>query len=388
MNYRNLSIRLASLFVLLGLVLSAAACDNNSTTATTPAAGSTPATMMTPGAMGSFSPIAGAAKTLNASGATFPKPLYDKQFADFGKQYGVTINYAGGGSGKGKSDISAGTVDFAGSDSFMSDTELATASAGGKGNVLHVPAAIGAIVMIYNLPGFSATDKIKLTGANIADIYLAKITKWNDPAILANNPNLQLPAADIVVVHRSDGSGTSANFSNYLAKISPEFSSTIGVATAPKWKDGQLGGNGNQGVAQAIQGTAYSIGYVELNYAVGAGLPFADLQNKSGKFITPSGSSVSLAAQGGSLPDDLRFTLNNPDNAGAYPIVAATWLLVRENQTDQAKAIAVVNLLNWELTQGQSYHGTLGYAPLPANMIEKAQAQVKKITVSGKAVMP
>jgi len=332
-----------------------------------------------------FSLIAGGSDTLNASGATFPKPLYDKQFAAYKTQYNVTINYAGGGSGKGKSDIAAQTVDFAGSDSFLSDAEIAAAKGG---PVLHIPTALGAVVIIYNLPGFSASDKINLTGENIADIYLGVITKWDDAKIKANNPGISLPSADIVVVHRSDGSGTSNIFSDYLAKKSAQFKNEIGVGTAPKWKDGQIGGNGNQGVSQGVTSNAYAIGYVELNYAIGAKLPYANVKNLAGKFIEPTLDSVTAAADGKKYPDDLRFSLTEEDGDKTYPICAATWLVVYQNQTDKAKATALFNLLWWSITEGQKFHKDNFYAPLPAPLQSLAWKNLNKMTISGQPVRP
>jgi len=332
---------------------------------------------------GSFSPISGGTTTLTAGGATFPDPLYQKWFSEYKNKYGVTINYQAKGSGFGVQNLQNQTIDFGGSDAPMTDADIANAKGG---PVLHIPTCLGAVVVIYNIPGASGT--LKLDGDTVAKIYLGTIKDWSDPAITAANGGAALPAGAIQVVHRSDSSGTSFIFTSYLAAVSSDWKGGPGANKAPNWPVGQ-GANGNPGVAGQVKATPFSIGYVEIAYANQNNLTFADIKNKAGNYITPSLASISAAAAGlGTIPDDLRFSLIDTAGAQAYPIASATWQIVYKNQTDKAKAIALVNLLNWELTVGQSYNESLQYGKLPDPIIAKAQGLVKTINVNGSPAQP
>lgn len=318
---------------------------------------------------------AAAATLINGAGATFPYPLYSKWFSEYAKvDTSVKFNYQSIGSGGGIKQIMAETVDFGASDKFLSDKELAKA----PGKLLHIPTVMGAVVVTYNLPGF---DKgLKLTAANLAEIYLGKITMWNDAKLVGNNPGLKTLNKPIIVVRRSDGSGTSAIFTDYLSSVSPEWKSSVGMGSSVSWPVG-LGGKGNEGVAGQIKGTQYTIGYVELAYAVENKLAFASLQNQAGKFIEPSIKSTSAAAAGAAktMPADFRLSLVNQPGDDAYPIVGFTWLLVYQEMKDAAKAKKIVEFLQWELKDGQKLAEPMLYAPLPANVVKMVEATIKTI---------
>jgi len=315
--------------------------------------------------------LAGAQTTdgadLTGAGATFPAPIYQKWFADYAAKTGVKINYQQIGSGGGIRQLSEQTVDFGASDAPMSDDEMAKAKGG---QVLHFPTVLGAVVITYNLPG--VTRSLRLTGDVVADLFLGQITKWNDPKIAALNPGVKLPAMDVLVAHRSDGSGTSYIFTDYLTAVSPAWASGPGKGKEVKWPVG-LGGKGNDGVAGLVKQTPGAIGYVELAYVKQNKLPYAELKNASGQFIAPTIESVTAAAAGAAraLPPttDFRVSIVNAPGREAYPISSFTWLLVYANQSDATKGKKLVDFMRWAFHEGERSAGTLDYAPLPANMI-------------------
>ncbi len=320
---------------------------------------------------------------LNGAGATFPAPLYTRWFDAFYQLTGAKINYQAVGSGAGINQVTAGTVDFGASDGIMTDNQTAKAEAA-FGPILHIPMTCGAVAVIYNIPGIGSTP-IKLTGEVLADIYLKNITKWNDPKITALNPDLALPATSIAVVHRSDGSGTTFIFTNYLSKVSSDWSTKVGNATSVNWP-GDIGGQGNAGVAGQVQQIPGSIGYVELAYALQNNISYATLKNASGNFINPTLASTSKAAEGVTLPDDMKVMLTNSANPDAYPIVGLTWLLVYKNQTDEAKAETLVKMLWWGIHSGQEYTDALSYARLSSDAVAKAEKEIQSINYNGQSL--
>jgi phosphate transport system substrate-binding protein len=320
---------------------------------------------------------------LNGAGATFPAPLYTRWFDAFYQLTGAKINYQAVGSGAGINQVAAGTVDFGASDGIMTDNQTAKAEAA-FGPILHIPMTCGSVAVIYNIPGIGSTP-IKLTGEVLADIYLKNITKWNDPKITALNPDLALPETSIAVVHRSDGSGTTYIFTNYLSKVSSDWSTKVGNATSVNWP-GDIGGQGNAGVAGQVQQISGSIGYVELAYALQNSISYATLKNASGTYISPTLNSTSKAAEGVTLPDDMKVMLTNSDNPAAYPIVGLTWLLVYKNQTDKAKAETLVKMLWWGIHSGQEYSEPLSYARLSSDAIAKAEKEIQSINYQGQSL--
>ena len=315
---------------------------------------------------------ASAQMLINGAGATFPYPIYSKWFDDYVKvDPSVRFNYQSIGSGGGQKQILAQTVDFGASDGPMSDENLAKA----PGKILHIPTVAGAVVMTYNLPG---NPKLKLDGATIAGVYMGKIKKWNDPQIASQNPDVQLPDQDIVVVHRSDGSGTTYIFTSYLSAVSYDWHEAVGRNTSVNWPVG-LGGKGNEGVSGQVKQLTGSIGYVELIYALQNNLSYADVKNADGKYVTPSLDSVTAAMITAKVPDDFRFSMVNAPGTGAYPIAGATWLLVYEKQKDTAKGKKLVEFLNWALTEGQKKAAALDYASLPKNLQERVLQRIKEI---------
>jgi phosphate transport system substrate-binding protein len=312
---------------------------------------------------------------INGAGATFPYPLYSKWFSEYAKiDPSVKFNYQSIGSGGGIKQITAQTVDFGASDKFLSDEELKAA----PGKLLHIPTVMGAVVVTYNLPGVA--KGLKLSSDVLAAIYEGKITSWNDPKIVKDNPSMKQHSKPIIVVHRSDGSGTTSIFTDYLCSVSPEWAKSVGKGASVKWPVG-LGGKGNEGVAGQIKTTPFTIGYVELAYAFENKLPYAFLKNKAGSFIEPSIASTSAAAAGAakSMPADYRVSLVNQPGKNAYPIVGFTWLLVYQDQKDKAKGKKLVEFLNWELRQGQKMADKLLYAPLPGNVAKMVEKTVKSI---------
>ena len=314
---------------------------------------------------------------LTGAGATFPNPLYSTWFSDYAAKKGVKINYQSIGSGGGVRQISDQTVDFGATDGPMSDKEMASAKGG---PIMHFPTVLGGVVLGYNLPEVSA--KLKFTGETIADIYLGKITKWNDPRIATLNPGVALPASDILVVHRSDGSGTTYVFTDYLATVSPEWLRVAGRAKEVKWPAG-IGAKGNEGVAGQVKQTPGSIGYMELAYAKQNSLAHALVRNASGQFVEATIPSISAAAAGANLPPntDYRVSIVNAPGADAYPISSFTWLLIYRNQTDAAKAQKLKDFLKWAYAEGGAAAGALDYGPLPGNLTQRLTARVDSIQV-------
>jgi len=309
---------------------------------------------------------------INGAGATFPYPIYSKWFDEYARvDPSVRFNYQSIGSGGGQKQIQAQTVDFGASDGPMSDDNLAKA----PGRILHIPTVAGAVVLTYNLPG---NLKLKLDGPTVADIFLGKITKWNDRRVAALNSGMKLPANDLVVVHRSDGSGTSYIFTDYLSSVSPEWEKRVGRNTSVKWPAG-LGGKGSEGVTGQIKNLSGAIGYVEVAYARQNKLPVADIKNSAGNFITPSVESVTEALANAKIPGDFRFSMVNPPGEKDYPIAGATWLLVYEQSKDSVKGKKLVEFLNWALTKGEGMAGSLDYAPLPESLQKRVLERIKTI---------
>jgi phosphate transport system substrate-binding protein len=319
---------------------------------------------------------------LTAAGATFPYPLYSKMFDVYNQNHGVKVNYQAIGSGGGIRQLINKTVDFGGSDAIMSEKDLAEASA----PVLHIPTCAGSVVITYNLPG---NAQLRFTPDVIADIFLGRINKWNDQRILAINPGVKLPDMNITVVHRSDGSGTTNIFSDYLSKVSPEWKEKVGAGTSLSWPTG-LGGKGNPGVAGLVQQTPGSIGYVELIYALQNKMPYGMVKNKKGNFVTATLASTSKAADI-NLPDDMKVSLTDSDAPEGYPISGFTWILVYKEQNygdrSEEKAKEVVKLLWWMTHEGQKYAEPLQYAPLSKKADEKAEHLIKSIVYNGNPLM-
>ena len=305
--------------------------------------------------------------TLTGAGATFPNPIYTKWFDAYHKETGVRINYQSIGSGGGIRQFIEGTVDFGATDAPMTDEQMAAV----KNNVHHIPTVLGAVVATYNLPGLGPAS-LRFDGPTLAEIFLGRITKWNHGRIQALNPGASLPGKDIIVVHRSDGSGTTFIFTDYLSRVSPEWKGKVGKATSVEWPIG-LGGKGNEGVTQQVKQTEGAIGYVELIYAVSNRLPFAHVKNAAGVFIEPSLKSVSAAAEGAKLgPDtDFRVSITNPGGRDSYPISSLTWLLMHKDPSDPAKGKAIREFIGWMLQpSAQRMAADLHYAPLPVPLIE------------------
>jgi phosphate transport system substrate-binding protein len=315
---------------------------------------------------------------LTGAGATFPYPIYSKWFSDYAAKSGVKINYQSIGSGGGIRQLSEQTVDFGASDAPMNDAELAKAK-GGK--VLHFPMVLGAVVVTYNLP--EVQKALKLSGAVLADIFLGKISKWNDPRLAALNAGLKLPAKDILVVHRSDGSGTSYIFTDYLTAVSPAWAAGPGKGKEVQWPVG-LGGKGNEGVAGQVSQIAGSIGYVELAYARQNKLAYAEMQNASGAFIAPTIEAITDAAAAAAKTlekdTDYRVSIVNAPGKKAYPISSFTWLLVYEKMTDPAKAKKLADFLKYALKDGQKSAPALDYAPLPGNVAKQLDKRVASLS--------
>ena len=304
---------------------------------------------------------------LNAAGATFPYPIYSKWFDEYHKLHpNVQINYQSIGSGGGIRQLLDRTVDFGASDGPMTDEQLAQA----RVKILHFPTVLGADVPSYNLPGVPA--ELKFTPQALAGIFLGKITKWNDPAIAGANPGVRLPAEDIVVIHRSDGSGTTYIWTDYLSKVSDEWRTRVGRGTSVNWPVG-LGGKGNEGVAGLVKQTPYALGYVELIYAVQNKMAYGAVRNSAGMFIkaTLEGVSAAAASVAASMPEDFRVSITNPTGANAYPIASFTWLLIPARIEDPVKRTAIKDFLTWMLTAGQQYCEPLAYAKLPKEIVAR-----------------
>jgi phosphate transport system substrate-binding protein len=312
--------------------------------------------------------------TLNGAGATFPYPMYSKWFSEYHKAHPeVEINYQPIGSGGGIRQVLAGTVDFGGSDATMSDEQLSQA----KTKILHIPTVLGAVVPAYNVPGVSG--EVKFTAQALAGIFLGKITSWNDPAIAEANPGVNLPNQPIVVIHRSDGSGTSFIFTDYLSKISPEWQSGPNKGASIKWPVG-LGGKGNEGVAGMIRQMQGAIGYIELIYAVQNKIPYGIVKNAAGDFVKASLASVTAAAASApKMPADFRVSITNAPGKDSYPISSFTWLLIPVQSKDAAKGKIIADFLNWMVNDGQKMTADLTYAPLPDNVAAKVKDAIKQV---------
>ncbi len=324
-----------------------------------------------------------AAQSLTGAGATFPNPIYTKWFDAYNKKTGVQINYQSIGSGGGIRQFTEGTVDFGATDGPMNESQIAAVN----GNVLHVPTVLGAVVVTYNLPSVGAT-KLKFDGELLVDIFMGRVTKWNDKKIAALNPGVKLPDIDLIVVHRSDGSGTTYIFTDFLNKFSREWKDKVGYATSVNWPVG-LGGKGNEGVTQQVKQVEGALGYVELIYALSNELPYGVVKNASGAFIEPSLESVTAAAAATKLPKgtDFRVSITNAASASAYPIASFTWLLVHQDTKDAAKAKLIKEFLTWMITpEAQKMAAELKYAPLPPEVVQLVQSRLGTLKAGGKSI--
>jgi phosphate transport system substrate-binding protein len=315
---------------------------------------------------------------INGAGATFPYPIYSKWFSEYNKLHPeIEINYQSIGSGGGIRQLIAETVFFGATDGPMTEEQMKTAA----GPIRHLPTVLGAVVPVYNVP--QAGAELRFSGMVLADIYLGRIKKWNDPALATLNPGITLPATDITVVHRSDGSGTTFIFVDYLSKVSPAFKATVGVNTSVMWPAG-VGGKGNEGVAGLVSQTPGSIGYVELIYALQTKIPFGAVQNAAGEFVKASPDAVTKAATvaAANMPADFRVSITNGRGPGVYPISSFTWILLYEKPKDAARAKAMADFIKWALNDGQKFARELGYAPLPANVVTLELAALQTIAGS------
>jgi phosphate transport system substrate-binding protein len=326
---------------------------------------------------------ADADKQLLGAGSTFGNPIYTKMFSDYGKTSGMQTNYQSIGSGGGIKQLMNKTVDFGASDAFLSDDDNSKCPA----PVVEFPTCLGAVVLSYNLPG---NPELKMSPEIIAGIYMKTITKWNDPKIKAENAGVSLPDMDISVAHRSDGSGTTFIFTDYLSKISDDWKTKIGTGKSVNWPDGELGGKGNEGVAGMVKQTPGTIGYIELTYALQNNMPFATIKNAAGNYIKPSIQSASLCANG-DIPADTRISITNSSVADAYPISSFTWILLYKEQNynnrSKDKATNLVKELWWMIHEGQADAAPLNYAPLPPKAIAAAEGVLKSVTYGGQPVL-
>lgn len=321
------------------------------------------------------------ASELVGAGATFPAPIYTKWVSEYNKLTGIQINYQPVGSGGGIKSLTDKTVDYGATDGPMTEAQLAAAGS----PVLHIPMVMGAVVPTYNIPGVTAS--LKFTPDVLAGIYLEQIKKWNDPKITSINPGVTLPDAAITTVHRSDGSGTTYVWTDYLSKVSPEWKTRVGFANSVNWPGG-LGASGNAGVAGSVKNTSGAIGYVELIYAIQNKLGYGSVQNAKSKFVEATLDSVTKAADGVTLPADMRVSITNSDNADAYPISTFTWALAYTEIANKAKALAIARYFWWSTHEGQAFAKDLGYAPLPATVVTKAEGMIRAITAGGVAALP
>jgi phosphate transport system substrate-binding protein len=327
--------------------------------------------------------VPAAGQTLTGAGATFPNPIYTKWFDAYNKKTGVQINYQSIGSGGGIRQFTEGTVDFGASDGPMNESQIAAVN----GNVLHVPTVLGAVVVTYNLPELGDT-RLKFDGTTLVDIFMGRITKWNDKRIAALNPGVKLPDIDLIVVHRSDGSGTTYVFTDYLNKFSREWKDKVGFATSVNWPTG-LGGKGNEGVTQQVKQVEGALGYVELIYAISNKLPYASIKNAEGSFVEPSLASVTAAAGSAKLPKDtdFRVSITNAPGAASYPIASFTWLLVPKDSKNPAKAKLLKDFLTWMITpEAQGMANELHYASLPPEVVKLIEARLPTLKAAGKAI--
>ena len=322
-------------------------------------------------------PVGGGGGQINGAGATFPYPIYSKWFSEYGKAHpDVRINYQSIGSGGGIRQLTERTVFFGASDGPMTDEQLKAA----PGPIVHLPTVLGGVVPVYNLAEVSG--ELRFSGPLLADIFLGKVKKWNDAALARENPGLKLPATDITVAHRADGSGTTYILVDYLSKVSPEFKRKVGVATSVNWPVG-VGGKGNEGVAGLVKQTPGSIGYVELIYALQNDIPYGSVKNKAGAYLKASLDSVTAAATASAshMPADFRVSITDADGKDAYPISSYTWILMYQDATDKDKARKMVDFVRWALKDGQAFTKDLGYAPLPDAVVELEQDALGRIRV-------
>jgi len=355
--------------LLVGLVLSLVACKENQP-ASTLAAAQTAAPVKKDESI-----------SLTGAGATFPYPLYSKWISEYNKlNPNVKINYQSIGSGGGIRQITANTVDFGATDAPMKEEEAKQAT----GKLFHIPATIGAVVVAYNLP--EVTSPLKLTPDVLASIYAGKIRMWNDPKIKAVNEGAKLPAKEISVVYRTDGSGTTAVFTDYLGKVSAEWKEKVGVGKVVNWPTG-LGAKGNEGVTGQVKTTPYTIGYIERAYASQNKLPMAELKNKAGKFVAPSIESMSAAADSVEVPDELYVSLSDAEGDAAYPITSYSYLLVYEDAKDPVKGEALAKYVWWGLHEGQKFAKDLDYAPIPAKVLAKVESRLKELRSGDKKLL-
>jgi phosphate transport system substrate-binding protein len=316
---------------------------------------------------------ASAQMLINGAGSTFDYPAFTKWFAAYSKiDPSVNFNYQSIGSGGGQRQLLNGTVDFGASDAPMTDESMSKA----PGKILHFPVVAGGVAIAYNLPG---GPKIKIDGATIADIYLGKVKKWNDARIAGQNPGVTLPDTDIVPVYRTDGSGTTFIFTDYLSSVSPDWSSKVGKNTSVNWPTG-LGGKGSEGVAGQVRQLPGAIGYVELAYAIQNNMPYADVRNAAGSYVAPSPASVSAALSTANIPDDFRFSMVNAPGASSYPIAGASWILIYQHQKDASHGEKLVKFLKWAIVQGQTISPSLEYAPLPDNVQQRELKLLDTVT--------
>ena len=325
---------------------------------------------------------AGAQMLMNGAGATFPYPIYSKWFEEYTRvDPEVRFNYQSIGSGGGIRQISERTVDFGASDGPMTDEQLKKAPA----ELFHIPTVLGAVVATYNLPG---NPKLQFTGDVLADIFLGKVTKWNDDRIKSLNPAAALPDKPILVVHRSDGSGTTYIWVDYLSKVSPEWAQKVGRGTSVNWPVG-LGGKGTEGVAGQVKNAPGALGYVELAYAVTNKLPAAAVKNQAGQFVdaTIDSTTAAAAVAAANMPADFRVSLTNVTGESAYPIASFTWLLVYKEQANETKGKALVKFLWWAIHEGQKYPAALLYAPLPVPVVKQLEAKIKQISYGGRPIL-
>ena len=347
--------------------------------------GAAPAASTGPGVGVVKGPFEGEAKQLTGAGATFPAPLYTKWFNDYKALTGVEVNYQAIGSGGGIKAITDKTADFGATDGPMTEEQLKAATGGA---ILHIPMALGAVVPIYNIPELEGKT-VRFSGESLAGIFLGEIMKWDDAKLKADNPNLTLPSKEIIVVHRSDSSGTSYIFTDFLSSVSPDWKSKVGTATAVNWPTG-LGGQGNPGVTNEVKQNPYAIGYVELIYAIQQKLPPGEVKNKDGQYVAPTIESTTAAAAGAgaNIPADLRASIVNAPGPTAYPISGFTWILAYKEMADKAKATALTRLLYWAIYDGQKANAELGYAPLPPEIVKRGDEMIQSIQAGGAKAFP
>lgn len=314
---------------------------------------------------------------INGAGATFPNPIYSKWFSEYNKKFpNIQINYQSLGSGAGIKQLASRTVFFGASDQPMTPEQMQAA----PGKVLHFPTVLGAVVPIYNVPGVK--QELKFSGTTLANIILGKITKWNDPQLVTDNPGVTLPSTDVTFVHRAEGSGTTYILMDFLSKVSPEFRKTVGVGATVKWPVG-VAGKGSEGVTALVSQTPGSIGYVELVHALQNKLAFGSVKNSAGKFVRASVEATTAAAEAAAkqMPEDFRVSITNPPGDAVYPISSFTWLLLYESPQDKNQSKAMVDFMKWALTDGQKFASELGYAPIPKNVVDLEMKALAKIKV-------